>query len=74
MNGKVISGTLRIIYDKQYNTLSGEITNLKLPIDFYTPEDIELDLPTRNNILILEGGSYRAVSLAFTYAKVGDAP
>jgi hypothetical protein len=65
---------LKIIYDKQYNTLSGEITNLKLPIDFYAPGDVELDLPIRSNILLLEGGSYRAVSLAFTYAKVGDAP
>lgn len=74
MNGKVLDGTLKIEYDKQYNTLSGEITNLKVPIDFYTPEDVELDLPTRSNILLLEGGSYRTVSMKFTYAKVGSAP
>jgi flagellar basal body rod protein FlgB len=74
MNGKVISGTLKIEYNKQYNTISGEITNLKVPIDFYTPEDVELDLPTRSNILLSEGGSYRAVSTVFTYVEVGSAP
>ena len=74
MNGKVLSGTLKIKYDKQFNTVSGEISNLIVPIDFYTPEDVELDLPTRTNILLLEGGSYRTISMVFTYAKVGSAP
>jgi hypothetical protein len=74
MNGKALSGTLKIKYDKQYNTISGEITNLKVPIDFYTPEDVELDLPTRSNNLLLEGGSNRLVSMAFTYVEVGSAP
>jgi hypothetical protein len=54
--------------------VSGEIINLKVPIDFYTPEDVELDLPTRSNLLLLEGGSYRTVSMVFSYAKVGSAP
>jgi hypothetical protein len=72
MNGKVLSGTLKINYDKHFNTVSGEITNLKVPIDFYTPEDVELDLPTRSNLLLLEGGSYRTVSMKFTYAEVGS--
>jgi hypothetical protein len=65
MNGKVISGTLKINYDKSYNTVSGEITNMRLPIDFYTPEDVVQQLPTRSNTLILAGGSYRMVSLKF---------
>jgi hypothetical protein len=69
MNGKVISGTLKINYDKSYNTVSGEITNMRLPIDFYTPEDVAQQLPTRSNTLILAGGSYRMVSLKFDYAK-----
>jgi hypothetical protein len=74
MNGKAISGTLKINYDKPYNTISGEITNLQVPIDFYTPMDIEENLPTRSNMLLLEGGSFRTVSLKFTYAEVGSAP
>jgi hypothetical protein len=74
MNGKVISGTLKITYDKPYHTISGEITNLQVPIDFYTPMDVEEDLPTRSNMLLLEGGSYRTVSLQFTYAEIGSAP
>jgi hypothetical protein len=74
MNGSVLGGTLKIKYDKQYNTISGEIANLKVPIDFYTPEDVEPDLPTRSNILLLEGGSNRTVAMAFTYAEVGSAP
>ena len=74
MNGKAISGTLQINYDKPYNTISGEIINLQVPIDFYTPMDVEEDLPTRSNMLLLESGSYRTVSLKFTYATIGSAP
>jgi hypothetical protein len=74
MNGKVISGTLKITYDKPYNTISGEITNLRVPIDFYTPMDVREASPTRSNMLLLEGGSYRTVSLTFTYAEIGSAP
>ena len=70
-NEKVKSGVLKISYNKKYNTVSGEITNLRTPIDFYVPDDPQ---PNRvlPGILILQGGSTRTVSLKYDFVRTND--
>jgi hypothetical protein len=65
---KAKSGVLKISYNEKYRTVSGEITNLKTPIDFYVPDDPQ---PNRiaPSILIRQGGSTRSVSLKFDFVR-----
>lgn len=64
----VKSGVLKISYDRQFKTVSGEITNLRTPIDFYVPDDPPTD--SQKRILIQNGGSTRTVSLKYKYVKI----
>jgi hypothetical protein len=65
---KAKNGILKISYNDKYKTVSGEITNLKTPIDFYVPDD-----PRPNRIapliLIRQGGSTRTVNVKFNFVR-----
>jgi hypothetical protein len=68
---KVKSGLLKISYNDKYKTVSGEITNLKTPIDFYVPDDPRPDR-IAPSVLIRQGGSTRTVSLKFDFVSTTD--
>ena len=65
----VMSGILKIKYNNRLETVTGEISNLKIPLSYFTPEDISPFSRSKNGILIEHGGSTRTVSLKFTDVK-----
>lgn len=66
----VINGILKIKYNNSLKTVNGEISSLKIPLGYFTPEDISPLTRSSNGILIEHGGSTRTVSLKFTDVKI----
>jgi len=69
LDPKVLNGQLVLVYDKGFNTVSGKIVNLKIPIGYYVPEDISVAERSKNGIFLTNGGSNRTVNLAFSFVK-----
>lgn len=66
----VQKGLLKIIYDSKFNTISGEIVNLRMPISYYVPEDISVSTRNFNATFLSEGGSSRTINMTFANIKV----
>lgn len=66
----VLSGTLRLRYDATRKAVSGEVFNLRMPIEYYTPETISFVNRSTNGGAISSGGSTRTVQLRFSEIKV----
>ena len=65
-----LAGTLRVQYDAARKAISGQVINLRMPLEFYTPEDISMISRSANGLAIRAGGSTRTVQLRFNEIKV----
>lgn len=69
-NFSVLSGSLRMTYDPGSKTVSGEISNLRLPLWFYVNENVTEQTRVANAARIQAGGSTRTIQLKFDNIKL----
>ncbi|MBC3538151.1 hypothetical protein ACFSC6_00585 [Rufibacter sediminis] len=63
---KVLDGTAALQYDVATHVLSGTISNLKLPLEYYVPD---YSFPNRAGNVLKESGSSRNLNLLFENVK-----
>jgi len=69
---KILAGVLRIIYNKQFNSVSGTISNLKIPLGFYVPDDLSSFMRGTYGLVLTSSGSTRTVQLVFNNISVSQ--